>query len=396
MTVRVNKTIILNNETVNLTDVISNPSKYIASLQSEFNQSTIKQKSFENYEDYLKRLFTLLLKRQIRANSKCLSGLNSHFRILSKGSEDSIIVFKSSNNRYKIKTSNLQSIIDSTKDILGRRLDLTNKYIGVELEFIGNASKLPEFIDSMYRLVGKNNFKYTDFYNHNDGDMWVLGTDMSVKWKRTDNKIKRSQASSFELTSPILSLSSKDDIEMLKSVCDLIKSKLDGYTNQTCGTHIHMSFPVDKALLDDYYASNVEFLRYFAKAYKVSEESLFDKLVPDGRRANHNKYCKSVTLKGIESRYRKLNFRNFTCNSDNLHLEFRQLDGTLNANKILAWTKLQSLFVDNTIESWDMTQDDPQKITLESLLISDTFDNSKDVETLMLMSDFISQESAVI
>ena len=94
----------------------------------------------------------------------------------------------------------------------------------------------------------------------------------------------------------------------------------------------------------------------------------------------------------VWDRYRKLNFNNVNKDSDNMHLEFRQLDGTLDFDKIYSWIKLQKLFVDMTMNTWKKECDDldkPVKIELEDVILYDaTYDNGV-VENLMKMSKMI-------
>jgi hypothetical protein len=67
-----------------------------------------------------------------------------------------------------------------------------------------------------------------------------------------------------------------------------------------------------------------------------------------------------------------------------LHLEFRQLDGTLDYNKIVAWIKIQRLFVqiaNATYKNYKKTCE-IKEFTIEEA-INDKCFNSDDVESLL-------------
>ena len=406
MAVRVNKSIIVNGTTIELEDLIDHPWAFTDLLRTQFNESTFVKKDSESYENYLKRLFALLYYRQNRPERPARQRSNNQqessksddlcFDIVRQSPKTSRIVFKESKHVYRLKSEILTSLLEADKSKHNKRngLHLTDKFIGVELEFIGEYGKVATFIEKMRKLVGDNKFEAPLRYSHNNGSKWVLGEDGSVYPKKSD-KLYREGLQGYELTSPILKLSSKKDMKTLADVCNLIKDVMGGYTNSNCGTHIHMSFPVDKSDMTPIRISECEFLRHFVRAYRSSEESLFDRLVPLSRRANKGRYCKTASVNYMHQRYRKINVTNYIPNKDHLHLEFRQLDGTLDSDKIILWAKLQTLFVDSALKSWNTAKarhEEPviESIKLEDIVVGDAFKNdSESVEKLMKLAKMI-------
>lgn len=392
MSVRVNKVITINNKTIDLVSLISNPENYLGDLKSQFSESTFKQKSHETHECYLKRLFALLFYRHNRANSfnQDESFDDLCFNVVKRSEKTADITFKSSGHSFKMKTEVLKDLVNAAKAKTNSKLHLTGKCIGVELEFIGKYSEVNSFADKMRKLVGSSNFIVKSCYCHNNGYSWILGEDGSIRSRKVGMQ-------GFEITSPILRLNSIKDMRTLEKVCDLIKTTFGAYTNNSCGTHIHMSFPVDKDDTTECSRSlkECELLCHFVKSYKASEESLFDKLVPDNRKGNTNQYCRTSSIAHIDSRYRKLNVTNYDSRSDRLHLEFRQLNGTLDFNKIILWAKIQTLFVDSALKSWDDHKRNNKplavnRLDLNKIVVSDIFKNSTEVESLMQMASMIS------
>ena len=187
----------------------------------------------------------------------------------------------------------------------------------------------------------------------------------------------------YELTSPIFNLSSKKDLHELETVCNLVKTHFSGVTNRTCGTHIHMSFPVEKA--------SDALIEHFVRSYSKSEASLFDKLVPTERRENKARYARAASVNNMQDRYCKINVTKVKRNSDNMHLEFRQLDGTLEYDKIISWVKLQKLFCEMTLNSFHREMadaDKPIQIELDDVIVTHQL-GIESIEPLMKMSRLV-------
>lgn len=408
MSVRVNKSITINGIVIELTDLVDHPWAFIDILRTQFSESTFEKKSSETYENYLKRLFALLYYRQnkpvrqnrasnrrIETRQKIDESDNLCFDVIRRNKKLSRIAFKNSGHVYRLNTESLDSIIEAAKCKSNQKFKITDKLIGVELEFLGDYDKLKEFTGKMRQLVGSDKFSAPMRYIRNDGSKWLLGLDGSVNPRKNDKEYTiRHQG--FELTSPILKLSSKKDMNTLAKVCSLIKDVFGGYTNRTCGTHIHISSPVDSSYMTNirFSLSENDLLCHFVRSYRESEASLFDRLVPNGRRANNNKYCKTASVNYMHQRYRKINVTRYTPNSDYLRLEFRQLNGTLDSDMIIAWAKLQTLFINNALKSWNDAKFDKVdpiigQIKLEDVLVSDVFKNSDSAEHLMKMAKMI-------
>lgn len=388
-----------NNLSISFNAFIINPSKYIELIKSEINDDNkFARKENEQDEKYYHRIFKYVYDKQ---NTNCESSTRRTASPLSKDCVDIInamdmsiskvniatinVESKNTGNKYKLNRKSLLDIESAVKkDTKYLHKHIKNIKIGVELEFIGDKSKLDKFCDAMSKYVGEDRFERLLKYNKNKGDKWILGKDISVHGRSGDPSGYRG----FELTSPIYKLSSKKDMKELAGVCYLVKNVFDGLVNKTCGTHIHMSFDVDKVTQDMCY--------HFSNSYLQNEESLFDKLVPKDRREDNSRYCGSSNPYDLHERYVKLNMCNAKLDSSSMHLEFRQLDGTLDFNKIKTWCLLQKAFVEITLAKFyaekknnkDNIVNDTVDLKLEELIVSDEFDMNTN-EELMQMSNIL-------
>jgi len=390
----------IDNVSFSFNALVVNPNKYLPLMQPLFTARAFTQKANESQEKYLHRLFNMLNNRQTGAvatasgtahaprrrnepigeeNEKILNAIG--IDVVKTAPVSLSIVFKNSGNKYRMKRDTMLALVDTFKKSYD--LDPAHKVpikFGVELEFIGNPSKLADFNKAMYKRVGEDRYNPIMSYHKNDGKQWELGKDGSVDRMAAQPSNYRG----FELTSPIFNLNCKKDLNELKAVCKLIKDKFEGVVNNTCGTHIHMSFPVDIASED--------LMKHFARSYRKSENTLFDKCVPNNRRGNKARYSRSVNERFIHDRYRKLNFCNVKRDTKEMHLEFRQLNGTLDYDTIIAWCKLQQLFINLTLDTWeiddDAIEDRPVEVQLEEIVVGENFDKNTN-ETLMKMSKMI-------
>lgn len=383
--------------------LVVNPNKYLPLMQPLFTARAFTQKATETQEKYLHRLFNMLNNRQT-SSSATADGVTrtraprrrnepigeENEKVLNAMGIDVVkttpvslsIVFKDSGNKYRMKRDTMLSLVDTFKKSYD--WDPAHKVpikFGVELEFIGNPFKLAEFNAAMYKRVGQDRYNPVMSYHKNDGKQWELGKDCSVNRRAA----QPSNFRGFELTSPIFNLNCKKDLNELKAVCKLIRDKFDGVVNNTCGTHVHMSFPVDVAVSDD-------LIKHFARSYRKSENTLFDKCVPNNRKGNKARYSRTVNERYIWDRYRKLNFCNVKRGTKEMHLEFRQLNGTLDYDTIIAWCKLQQLFINLTLDTWeiddDAVEDRPVEVQLEEIVVGENFNKATN-ETLMKMSKMI-------
>lgn len=386
------------NDTVfSLEQFLRSPNDYMPLLNSVFNASTLNREDNECDLSYYCRLFaTAFYKKrlgidiQVRSTAAHTARSERHvltdeaskildafgINVIKHNPKISKVLFKSSGAEYKIKNDNIDMLLESIKN----NTKLTRKKkavkIGVELEFIGEYN-VTEFNAAMTALVGADRYAPLLRYNHNDGTKWVLGTDGSLRWQGRNLR-------GYEMTSPVLDPSNKKDMAELRNVIELIKTKLNGETNRSCGTHVHMSFDCE--------CSSERMCRYFAKSYHNNEDSCFDKLVPNSR--VNSRWCRSSNWQTINGRYYKLNLRNVVRNTRSMHLEFRQLDGTLDYNKIAAWVKLQKLFVELTCKSYNKdiatAEATVPSFTINEVIFDKSF-NAPEVEALLTMGKILAQ-----
>lgn len=350
-----------------------NSTRYFRHLACFFRMRSIHQKHGESVEQFLTRLFyqayykkgfafcngrtarrtagettrTTARTRTIRNNEELqeqLSVLNElGLDITRCNNKYARIVFKHSGKEYRINTDELIKLSNS----LDKKHDFSHKRnltrIGVEIEFFGNINKRHAFCEAMKKLVGENQLNVTDHYQHNNGQRWLLGRDGSLR--RSSNMCQSMQG--FELTSPILMLNDEQDIEMLKKVIELIKTEFEGEVNKTCGLHVHLSVP--------YMHPSYDLKKYLAYAYKVNEPICFDRVVE--RRRVRSRWATSCDPENTFSRYRKLNLCTMNAEDEQLHLEFRQLEGTLDFGKIYAWIKLLKMFTDIMLNTYKKTNE---------------------------------------
>lgn len=379
--------------------LVVNPNKYLPLMQPFFTTRVFTQKPNESQEKYLHRLFNLLCNRsgmvvnaapvqtrRERTRNEALSEeatniINSMGIEITKTNPCSLnVIFKKTGNKYRMKREAINKLIESVKkNATFDRNSVGPIKIGVELEFIGNPSKINQFNNAMYDLVGTERYNPVMSYHKNNGSQWELGKDCSVHRRSPQPENFRG----FELTSPIFTLGNKKDMKELHDVINLVKEKFDGCVNSSCGTHIHMSFAVKSA--------TVELCKHFARWYRKSETPCFDKVVPLRRRGNRARYSHTVNEGYIWDRYRKLNFCNVKRDTNRMHLEFRQLDGTLDYEKIMAWCRLQKLFIELTMDNWDSINNegnDPMPIEIEDVIVNKEF-NGNMSEELMEMSSMV-------
>jgi hypothetical protein len=384
------------NDTVfSLEQFLRSPGKYMPLFNSVLSTSTLNREVDECDLSYYCRLFaTAFYKKRFGIDIPSASTINRTARserhvltdeaskildafgisVIKHNAKISKVLFKSSGTEYKMQNDNIDLLLESIKNKtkLTRRKKAVK--IGVELEFIGDYNVI-EFNEAMTALVGADRYAPLLRYNHNDGTKWVLGTDGSLRWQGRNLR-------GYEMTSPVLDPSSKKDMAELRNVIELIKTKLNGETNRSCGTHVHMSFDCE--------CSSERMCRYFAKSYHNNEESCFDKLVPKSR--VNSRWCRSSNWQVIGGRYYKLNLCNTARGSQSMHLEFRQLDGTLDYNKIVAWVKLQKLFVELTCKNYNKdiatAEATVPSFTVNEVIFDKSF-NQQEVEALLTMGKIL-------
>lgn len=392
MVMAYNKRICVNGETFSYGEFSSNPDVYLQKVRHLFRASTMIKKQGESDSDYYSRIFGLAYyskhlavesatqtqtevttvqeatNNSVTGDSIILNKLG--ITPIRKTLKLSHVVFKDSGNEYKIKNADIEKLIEiASSKVKYDRKNVDIKF-GVEFEFIGLYADPARkaFKKAMKNLVGDNKYVEELRYVHNDGSSWILGTDSSLSTNDTSYR-------GYELTSPILTLCDTD-LEQLKQVIELVYVHLDGHPNKTCGTHVHISFNTNTEVTN-------ELCFKFAKLYRKSEDSLFDRLVPKHRRGNSCRYCLRTDTENIR-RFCKLNLANIRVGSKEMHLEFRQLNGTLSFDKVVAWVKLQKMFIEIVMNSLN-TIDSVEPLNLETTILDDSF-NATDVENFMIMS----------
>lgn len=392
----------IGNKSFSLNALIANPDAYLPLMQQLVNASVFERKASETSDHYFTRLFNLLYSKQSRRSNigntatraprtsipldeNCHAILSAlGIDVVKKCPKRSSIIFKSSGNSYKMNNEEIIKLAEAVKHDMkfkvSHKLLNSDVSFGVELEFIGKRDQINAFADAMNKAVGADKFVICGCYHKNTGKTWELGHDGSVQPRCSQCGCGMT---GYELTSPIFNLSSKKDLNELATVCNIVKTHFSGVTNRTCGTHIHMSFPVEKA--------SDALIEHFVRSYSKSEASLFDKLVPSERRENKARYARTASVNNMQDRYRKINVTKVKRNSDNMHLEFRQLDGTLEYDKIISWVKLQKLFCEMTLDSFHREATDadkPIQIELDDVIVTHQL-GIESIEPLMKMSRLV-------
>lgn len=245
------------------------------------------------------------------------------------------VIIKLKGSKEPVKMSKLlyQKLVSAACNYSIHDIKLPLVKFGIEFEFIGSADQdsVVRFSTAMIDLVGESKYVYAGRYSHNDGTVWILGKDSSINYLESTV----SSATGYELTTPAIDFTDKSQVETLYKVVSLIKTHLNGEVNKTCGTHIHISVCKEKTFARD--------IKTTLTAYSKMESVVFDPIVPSSRR--RNRFCKPTT-NFIASKYQKVSSRycsfnhNHECN--NIHYEFRQLEGTLDVQLILYWIKLHT------------------------------------------------------
>jgi hypothetical protein len=208
---------------------------------------------------------------------------------------------------------------------------------GVEIEVLTDGLS-QEKIASAIRDAGVQAF--AEGYNHSTKTHWKVITDASA---------------GFEVVSPVLG--GEDGFNQVEKVCKaltLIGAKVD----KKCGLHVHV---------DARDMSRKEIASVTA-AYGRWEK-MFDAIVPESRRGNANRYCRSVSefmrvarqgkskvvtdviemferpwdYDANDMRYHKVNLCAYGRHGT---IEFRQHSGTTEADKVLNWVVLMLSLVD--------------------------------------------------
>ena len=384
---RQTKHISISGEIVDIDKFSENFDRYFPMVVDRFRVTTLERSAIMPRSDFIALIFNRLYKK---ADFSVLNTVNTaenqilqalDIDIITHNVKSSKIIFKSSNNVYRIKNETLDDLIHAIKKGVSYSKSKLDLRFGIELEFVADRDCKYSFNEAMRSLL-KDRYIDRGIYNKNNGEMWILGCDCSIKYRS-------SSQSGYELTSPIFHFN-EHDLNELKTVLDLIKNVFHGKVNSSCGTHVHISFDVPTYV-------TALFCKHIARSYARNEKSLFDKLVPKSRREDNSRWCRHTSVIYYRrSRYQKLNFINTELNTTNLHLEFRQLNGTLDYDKIVSWLKLQKLFVEIAVKSYNESHtelsdciSDVVKMPIEDVVCSNEF-SSNEIESLLKESKYIS------
>jgi len=217
-------------------------------------------------------------------------------------------------------------------------IPITELTFGVELEVIMPAASLGHRgrNDLAERMLAAGIECAHESYNHRTRPHWKIVTDGSIG---SDNA---------EVVSPILR--GEDGFEQIRKVC----RALDAHgcqVDRTTGLHVHVG-------ARDRFSEQVGFFKELVRTY-VKFEPVIDQLMARSRRAQNSRWCRppvyndaverATTIDRVmrqanparsdesDRRYSKLNLYAYGVHGT---VEFRQHQGTTNAQKIENWVKL--------------------------------------------------------
>lgn len=253
-----------------------------------------------------------------------------------------ILRLKNKDTDSRMSRKLYDKLISAIRESTVHDIKLPRITFGIEFEFIGEDQddKFIGLAKALAPLGVWNNFLYSYHCYHNDGREWVLGRDGSIKWNTLDLIPPRTKEVivnpiGYELSTPKLVLYNDDHITLLRNIIGTVKDHLKCTVNHTCGTHVHIGFPLDGIYTDH--------LRHMLAYYSQMEKQVFDPIVPITRR--NNLYCKKTTT-DLTNKYQKLNSRysqfNKSQKCDHIRFESRQLEGTLDIDTVIYWAKLQT------------------------------------------------------
>lgn len=217
---------------------------------------------------------------------------------------------------------------------------------GIELEVIMPAASNGDVGRSALarRLVEAGLVCEHEAYNHRTRPYWKIVTDGSIGHTNA------------ELVSPILR--GDDGFEQIKKAC----RALDAHgcrVNRTCGMHVHVG-------VRDRFAQQIGFFKELVRTY-AKYEPILDQLVAPSRRAQNSSWCQPVRYEpSVErartiddvmmhanpgGRYSKLNLQAYGVHGT---VEFRQHQGTTNAQKIENWVRLCLRIVQHSAKNTEM------------------------------------------
>jgi len=209
-----------------------------------------------------------------------------------------------------------------------KALQNENRTYGIEIEMICSHGR--EYVAQALRDAGVD--CQNEGYNHRRRSTWKIMLDASVGY--ADN--------CMELVSP--PLKGQAGLEMIEKVCKVLNT-VGAKVNKKCGLHVHHD-------ANDF---TTEKLSKAVHVYSKIEAQL-DKMMPASRRENANYFLRSTVnranqvassqLNGrtrSDARYAKINVNAYFQHGT---IEFRHHSGTVDADKIIAWTIITQRIVE--------------------------------------------------
>lgn len=210
----------------------------------------------------------------------------------------------------------------------------TDRRFGVEIEFFGITRHA-----AAVALQGVGINAQVEGYNHNTADHWKIVTDSSVSATGTGHYAGN------EIVSPILS--GQAGYDAVRLVVDTLVAA-GARVGTTCGLHVHHDandltgeeiarvvelYQANQGMVDGLLARSRRNSRW-ARAYSQAELDMVKSLAAQGKDALKNRSWNRYKTVNLDA-YRKYGT-----------LEFRQHQGTLNADKIIAWIRFGQTMIE--------------------------------------------------
>lgn len=188
-----------------------------------------------------------------------------------------------------------------------------------------------------------------------DGRVWKLMSDASISTQRKENgrTVYADKSYSVELVSPILTY--QGDIDSLQELVRILR-KAGGFTNNTCGIHIHLdganhtvrsirNFINIVASKNDLFYKALEINQERMRFCKKMDETLVEKInckkpktIAEIEKLWYEGYCESTSRHYHSSRYHFLNLHSFFTGHHTA--ELRGFNSILHAGKVRSYIVL--------------------------------------------------------
>jgi hypothetical protein len=220
-----------------------------------------------------------------------------------------------------------------------------NRTFGTEIEVITSATQgmVANAINDFFQLNGINNRCEAQAYNHNDQAIWKVVADGSL------------QGQGWEVVSP--PMAGADGKAQLESVCQALNA-IGATVSDLTGLHVHHDAAdlTGQAIARVYatYAAHQEVLNFMVSPSRRSNHMLRPlsyAQVTNGGRDNFAKNTRRAAERKLQDRLGGMGMHSYTAvdtQSLSRHgtIEFRQHQGTINAEKIWNWVLLTQSIVE--------------------------------------------------